>query len=294
MALIDTLGESRRTELGRWGGSLCLVLLAHVAVSAFILRNIETPSAPPAPPAVVMVDLPVDAILPTADSVQAIASEAVAEVTPTEIVEATPPVEDIPDEVPVEEVTEAVTETVETVEPVQEVSEAVPETVAEVKPVETQVKEAEIAELVEPVETTVAKPVENPPEKKEVAKPRPKPKPKPVQQSASNASNNSRASSGAGRPNKQVLSRYLSEVRARILRHRRAVPSSVRGRAVVSFTITRSGGLSGIRLARSSGHAALDRAAVDIVRRVGRVNPIPAQAGRSSVAVSVPFSFNGR
>jgi len=277
MALIDPLGESRRTELGRWGGSLCLVLLAHVAASAFILRNIETPSAPPAPPAVVMVDLPVDAILPTADSVQAIASEAVAEVTPTEIVEATPPLEDIPDEVPVEEVTEAV-----------------PETVAEVKPVETQVKEAEIAELVEPVETTVAKPVENPPEKKEVAKPRPKPKPKPVQQSASNASNNSRASSGAGRPNKQVLSRYLSEVRARILRHRRAVPSSVRGRAVVSFTITRSGGLSGIRLARSSGHAALDRAAVDIVRRVGRVNPIPAQAGRSSVAVSVPFSFNGR
>ena len=49
---------------------------------------------------------------------------------------------------------------------------------------------------------------------------------------------------------------------------------------------------SGIRIARSSGVAALDKAAVDSVQRAAPFAKIPEGAGKSSWAFNVPIVFN--
>ncbi len=56
---------------------------------------------------------------------------------------------------------------------------------------------------------------------------------------------------------------------------------NARGAAVVAFSIAGSGGLSGVSLARSSGSAALDRAALQVVQRAAPVPAPPAGAPRS-------------
>ncbi len=56
---------------------------------------------------------------------------------------------------------------------------------------------------------------------------------------------------------------------------RRFKASKGKGTAVVSFTISASGGLAGVQVAQSSGNAAIDKAAVDAVRRAGNFGPPP-------------------
>ena len=56
---------------------------------------------------------------------------------------------------------------------------------------------------------------------------------------------------------------------------------NARGAAVVAFSIAGSGGLSGVSLARSSGSAALDRAAIQVVQRAAPFPAPPAGAQRS-------------
>lgn len=60
-----------------------------------------------------------------------------------------------------------------------------------------------------------------------------------------------------------------------------------RGTARVSFNVAGNGRITNVGLARSSGNAALDRASVDLVRRVGACPPPPAGARRTfSIGVS--------
>ncbi|GAB1362320.1 hypothetical protein MASR1M32_15560 [Rhodobacter sp.] len=56
---------------------------------------------------------------------------------------------------------------------------------------------------------------------------------------------------------------------------RRFKASKGKGTTVVSFTISASGGLAGVQVAQSSGNAAIDKAAVDAVRRAGNFGPPP-------------------
>lgn len=83
---------------------------------------------------------------------------------------------------------------------------------------------------------------------------------------------------------------YAARVRARVASNK---PSSAgkRGTAVVSFGVTRGGGLAYARLARSSGNAALDQAAVSAVRRAAPFPAPPAGASASQLSFSVPFHF---
>ncbi len=91
-----------------------------------------------------------------------------------------------------------------------------------------------------------------------------------------------RASSGA------ILS-YASRVRARIAGNR---PRSVgRGRVVVSFGLTASGGLRYARIGRSSGNAGVDRAALSAVRRSSPFPRPPKGASSGQLRFSIPFSF---
>nr|WP_314085793.1 TonB family protein [uncultured Shinella sp.] len=89
-----------------------------------------------------------------------------------------------------------------------------------------------------------------------------------------------------------AVNNYPGKVRNKINRAKKRVSGGERGSVVVSFTVSSGGQASGIRVARSSGSAALDRAALDSVQRAAPFAKIPEAAGRSSWAFNVPIVFN--
>lgn len=89
-----------------------------------------------------------------------------------------------------------------------------------------------------------------------------------------------------------AVSNYPGKVRNKINRAKRRAPGGESGSVVVSFVVGSGGQASGIRVARSSVSAALDRAAVDSVQRAAPFAKIPEAAGRSSWAFNVPIVFN--
>jgi protein TonB len=109
---------------------------------------------------------------------------------------------------------------------------------------------------------------------------------------------------GGGDPQRQavgpsgasVLSNYQGEVLARI--RQQAAEASGRvasdGTSFVIFEIQAAGGISGMRLAQSSGVAALDQLALDIVKRAAPFPPIPAQLDKQSLLFDVPVNFKTR
>lgn len=60
------------------------------------------------------------------------------------------------------------------------------------------------------------------------------------------------------------------------------------------FTVSRGGGVSGVRVSRSSGNPALDNEALATIRRAQPLPPIPPEVPQSSLTFPVPFSFGGR
>ena len=101
------------------------------------------------------------------------------------------------------------------------------------------------------------------------------------------------ASAAPARPQAEAAgnaaaSNYPGEVLRRIQRVRQT-RSPARGRVLVSFSISDSGGLSAVSVARSSGNAALDRVALDHIRRAAPFPPPPSGAQRQ-----FSFEFVGR
>ncbi|MCJ8052815.1 energy transducer TonB [Shinella curvata] len=88
-----------------------------------------------------------------------------------------------------------------------------------------------------------------------------------------------------------AVSNYKGKVRNKINRAKRRVKGGDRGTVVVSFTVGAGGQASGIRVARSSGSAALDQAALESVQRASPFPKIPESAGRSSWPFNVPIVF---
>lgn len=66
------------------------------------------------------------------------------------------------------------------------------------------------------------------------------------------------------------------------------------GAASVRFTVSASGAVSGVSLARSSGHSVLDEEAVNAVHRAAPFPPIPAELKASSKTMSVTLKFEIR
>ena len=64
------------------------------------------------------------------------------------------------------------------------------------------------------------------------------------------------------------------------------------GEARVSFTVGADGRVLKIALAKSTGNAELDSAALAAVERAAPFPPIPADAGRQSWSFTVPLSFH--
>lgn len=89
-----------------------------------------------------------------------------------------------------------------------------------------------------------------------------------------------------------AVSNYPGKVRNKINRAKRRAPGGERGSVVVSFVVGAGGQASGIRIARSSGSGALDRAALESVQRAAPFARIPEAAGRASWAFNIPIVFN--
>jgi protein TonB len=90
---------------------------------------------------------------------------------------------------------------------------------------------------------------------------------------------------GAGRSSND--SNYKGLVWAHLARYKQPVGGST-GSAAVSFTVTGSGSVSGVRLARSSGVAAIDQEVQAMVRRA---SPFPRPPNGRSEAFTAPVSF---
>jgi len=86
------------------------------------------------------------------------------------------------------------------------------------------------------------------------------------------------------------VNNYAARVRARIARNK---PRGLRqrGMAVVSFGVSRSGGLRYARLVRSSGNSSLDSAALSAVRRSSPFPTPPRGASLRQLSFSIPFHF---
>lgn len=91
-----------------------------------------------------------------------------------------------------------------------------------------------------------------------------------------------------------AVSNYPGKI-VRKLRRALRYPSSAKRKGIsgevhVRFTVARNGGVTGMRVVRSSGSPILDRAALDTVRRAAPFPKIPD--GRSSWPFTVPLAFS--
>ncbi len=101
----------------------------------------------------------------------------------------------------------------------------------------------------------------------------------------------SRPAAAAG--NSAAIDKYPGQILAQLRRALRypAAAGRVTGEVLVDFTVSANGTASAIRISRSSGHAALDQAALDTVRRAAPFPAIPAGANRASWPFTVPLAF---
>ncbi|WP_296805419.1 energy transducer TonB [Thiocapsa sp.] len=92
--------------------------------------------------------------------------------------------------------------------------------------------------------------------------------------------------------------RYYAELAAWLERHKR-YPSQARkmrqeGIVRVRFVIERNGKVVSHRIETSSGHAVLDHAASELLRRASPMPAIPASMGRSRLEIVVPIAYRLR
>jgi protein TonB len=120
----------------------------------------------------------------------------------------------------------------------------------------------------------------------------------PSRSAASNSTGSSGAGGAADAGGRAAISSYFARVQAHLLRHRVYPPearaSGITGVASVVFSLGRDGSVLSASLARGSGHAVLDQAAVAMVRRAAPFPPIPAEIAVSRLEMGAPVRFDLR
>lgn len=101
----------------------------------------------------------------------------------------------------------------------------------------------------------------------------------------------SRGGSRNGKTGNAAVSNYPGKVRAKLSRAARKLRAKGRGEVLVAFAVGTGGNVKSVRIARSSGVASVDEAALSAVRKAAPFPPIPDDAGRSSWEFSVPLAF---
>lgn len=110
---------------------------------------------------------------------------------------------------------------------------------------------------------------------------------------AGNARQTQAATLSAGQI-QSLTARWGAQVRRQIERRKR-YPSAARGASgtvTVRLTVGRNGSLQGVGLARSSGNAALDQAAVRAVQSAGRFAAAPKGLTKASYTFTLQMRFN--
>lgn len=166
-----------------------------------------------------------------------------------------------------------------------------------------------------PVEKKKPEPKKEQPKKKEEAK---KPEPKPEKKarkktrardgnaetqsnkgsSKAEKKNGNSQDASKGNSKRKVkgnasISNYKGLVQRKLERAKNRVRVAARGTVIVSFTISTSGNVVNLRVSKSSGKPAIDKGALDIVRRASPFPTIPDGSGLKSYPVSVPMTFKG-
>ena len=250
---------------------------------------------------------PVEQITELASTVESdVQVQAVTPVQPT-TVEPTQPV--VP--APAQPIAPAQPETVQPVQP------APPVEVAAVQPVQSQPIEAVTSEdlKVAPVPQMLSfertskptypdrpptpKPQTQPKPQQAAAQPKPQPQATPPSAAGNGGSNEAdSAASATGGPQGNAgaggqaeADRYSGQVRRKVERARPRSSGGLSGEVVVQFTVSAGGQMSGLRVARSSGNAAVDEAGLAMVNRAAPFAPIPPETGQSSMSFSLPLYF---
>lgn len=87
------------------------------------------------------------------------------------------------------------------------------------------------------------------------------------------------------------VSNYSGKVRRKINRARVHVKGRDRGIAMVSFVVSASGQISNLRISRSSGFPAVDKAALASVQRAAPFPKIPVETGKSTWGFDLPVNY---
>jgi len=112
--------------------------------------------------------------------------------------------------------------------------------------------------------------------------------PKPVDKAERGKTN---AAPRAGTSSSMSAATWRGRLVAHLNRHKRHPGGSARGVSAITFTISRSGNVTAVSLARSSGNAALDQAALSLARRASPVPAPPDSVPGGSITISVPVRF---
>lgn len=160
-------------------------------------------------------------------------------------------------------------------------------------------------------EAVLPQPVEELPLPKKEPEPEPEPKKEPEKKEAKKKKRPEAAASAAmapravkdarkaktnaakrsGTSSSMSAATWRGRLVAHLNRHKRHPGGGARGTASISFTISRSGNVTGVRLTRSSGNPKLDQAAVALARRASPVPAPPSSVGGGSVTINVPIRF---
>ena len=99
---------------------------------------------------------------------------------------------------------------------------------------------------------------------------------------------------GSGGDTAKLQAVWGNQIRVRIERKKR-FPGGMRGksgRVIVRLTVSRDGNVLGAKVVRSSGHAEFDRAALQAIRRAGRMPAAPEGITQSSHTFNLPMGFS--
>ena len=265
---------SDQAVLRRWGTSAVAILAAHAALIAIGMNWTRPQPEPGVTLPAIMVDMSPVSAAPQSTPLERAPDQLMdqADASPPEPVKQQEVVEEQIAPTPPQEKPEVVAPPEQKVEmkPATEPAKPVPD--AKPTPVKPKV-----------VRPEAKKPNDSPPAPRTSAPPR-------VERQVQAAS---AASAGA---TASAIASYNQRVRAHLMRFHQypSAANGQRGVARLSFTLSRSGQVSGSRLGGSSGVAALDAQAMAMIRQASPFPAIPPEVPKGSMSFSIPVEFTVR
>lgn len=94
---------------------------------------------------------------------------------------------------------------------------------------------------------------------------------------------------------KKKAADYYSLLMAHLQRKKHYPPEARQARqqgvVTVRFTVDRGGAVTASSIKKTSGHALLDQATLDLMQRVSPLPPIPREVGRNSLTIALPIDY---